>query len=277
MLRLRSFAASTCRIARRADRCRALHSAASRRPRVLRGRAPRTTVARRARDRWRVFGALAAVSLLLASGVRGGGRVAGAAVFGARARGARLRVRMIERRASDWERLTVAGDRVIVERVAAGAAERREFNRHWLRVEASTRRLRARAAAVRCAAAASDGNSATRCRPRRARQSPGSEALRRCAARRARRAHRDVRSTHSATVRHRGQHGSQATGAGTRPRSALADRALARGRARGRDWPAATLEWNFQPPVTPIARADRSTCTSTSSGSASSSSSACSA
>lgn len=42
---------------------------------------------------------------------------------------------IVERRARDWERLTVAGDRVIVERNVRGRSERREFNRWWLRVE----------------------------------------------------------------------------------------------------------------------------------------------
>ena len=43
-----------------------------------------------------------------------------------------------ERRAHDWERLTVRGDRVIVERMCAGRCERREWNRHWLRVSTRT-------------------------------------------------------------------------------------------------------------------------------------------
>jgi uncharacterized membrane protein len=42
---------------------------------------------------------------------------------------------LIGRRARDWERLVVRGDRVIVERSVRGAHERREFNRWWLRVE----------------------------------------------------------------------------------------------------------------------------------------------
>ena len=44
----------------------------------------------------------------------------------------------LERRARDWERLTVQGDRVIVERVHGGHLDRREWNRHWLRVETPT-------------------------------------------------------------------------------------------------------------------------------------------
>jgi uncharacterized membrane protein len=42
---------------------------------------------------------------------------------------------LMERHAEDWERLTVAGDRVVVERAKGGRHERREFNRYWLRVE----------------------------------------------------------------------------------------------------------------------------------------------
>ena len=41
----------------------------------------------------------------------------------------------VERRAGEWERVTVTGDRVIVERGARGRLDRREFNRWWLRVE----------------------------------------------------------------------------------------------------------------------------------------------
>jgi uncharacterized membrane protein len=41
----------------------------------------------------------------------------------------------MERRAGEWERVTVAGDRVIVERARRGRLARREFNRWWLRVE----------------------------------------------------------------------------------------------------------------------------------------------
>jgi uncharacterized membrane protein len=41
----------------------------------------------------------------------------------------------IERRSGDWERLTVAGDRVFVERTSGGQFSMREWNRAWLRVE----------------------------------------------------------------------------------------------------------------------------------------------
>src|SRR5271157_5403760 len=43
--------------------------------------------------------------------------------------------RWIERHASDWERVSVCGDRVIVERERAGVRMRQEFNRYWARVE----------------------------------------------------------------------------------------------------------------------------------------------
>ena len=41
---------------------------------------------------------------------------------------------VLERRSGDCERLAIAGDRVIVDRVRAGRRERREYNRFWLRV-----------------------------------------------------------------------------------------------------------------------------------------------
>lgn len=41
----------------------------------------------------------------------------------------------VERRSRDWERLTVAGDRVFVERAVGGRFSMREWNRAWLRVE----------------------------------------------------------------------------------------------------------------------------------------------
>ena len=93
------------------------------------------------RVRWRIFGALAAVNLTLAAAFVAVGAwlvlpysiielVVLACAF-----------RFIERRASFWERLTIAGDRVIVERAAGGAPERREWNRKWLRVETTAARF----------------------------------------------------------------------------------------------------------------------------------------
>jgi len=43
--------------------------------------------------------------------------------------------RWIDRHATDWERVSVCGDRVIVERERAGVRMRQEFNRYWARVE----------------------------------------------------------------------------------------------------------------------------------------------
>lgn len=82
-----------------------------------------------------MFGALAGPSLLVAAGCAAVGAwpvlpfsiieivlLAGAFLW-------------IDRHAGDWERLVVAGDRVIVERREGGRQGRREFNRCWLRVE----------------------------------------------------------------------------------------------------------------------------------------------
>jgi len=44
----------------------------------------------------------------------------------------------LERRAREWERLTVEGDRVIVERARAGRVERQDWNRRWVRVETTS-------------------------------------------------------------------------------------------------------------------------------------------
>jgi uncharacterized membrane protein len=46
----------------------------------------------------------------------------------------------LERRARDFERLTVEGDRVIVERVRGGKVDRHEWNRRWLRIETTAGR-----------------------------------------------------------------------------------------------------------------------------------------
>jgi uncharacterized membrane protein len=87
------------------------------------------------RWRWRLFGSLCGVSFGLALGF---------AAFGAwlvlpysALEMAVLFVAFlwIDRHASDWERVTVCGDRVIVEREQGGVQSRREFNRYWTRVE----------------------------------------------------------------------------------------------------------------------------------------------
>ena len=88
-----------------------------------------------AKTRWRIFGLLATVSLTLAIAFAAAGAwmvlpysvlelgiLAGAFHY-------------IERRAMEWERLTVSGDRVIVERCNGSTRERREWNRPWVRAE----------------------------------------------------------------------------------------------------------------------------------------------
>ena len=87
------------------------------------------------RPRWQVFGALAAVSLVLAAAfaVVGAWPVLPYSLLEIVLLGGAFYV--VERRAEDWERLTIAGDRVVVEQVAGGKRERHEFNRYWLRVE----------------------------------------------------------------------------------------------------------------------------------------------
>ena len=44
-----------------------------------------------------------------------------------------------ERRMADWERITICGDRVIVESERSGVRTQRVFNRQWLRVELEER------------------------------------------------------------------------------------------------------------------------------------------
>jgi uncharacterized membrane protein len=87
------------------------------------------------RPRWQVFGALAAVSLALAAAfaVVGAWPVLPYSVLEIALLGCAFYY--FERRAGDWERLTIAGDRVVVEQVAGGKRGRHEFNRYWLRVE----------------------------------------------------------------------------------------------------------------------------------------------
>jgi uncharacterized membrane protein len=66
----------------------------------------------------------------------------------------------VERRAGEWERVTVAGDRVIVERARRGRTDRREFNRRWLRVELHEARAREPQLLLRYAGEAMDFGSA---------------------------------------------------------------------------------------------------------------------
>ena len=94
-----------------------------------------------ARSRWAVFGAIASFSLLLAGAfvMAGAWPVLPYSVLELTVLG--LAFRYVERRATCWERLTIAGDRVTVERGAGGAVTRREWNRRWLRVETTAARF----------------------------------------------------------------------------------------------------------------------------------------
>jgi uncharacterized membrane protein len=87
------------------------------------------------RARWTLFASLCAVSFGLALGF---------AAFGAwmvlpysATEMALLYAawRWFERHTGDWERVTVTGDRVIMERQSGGVRTRREFNRCWTRLE----------------------------------------------------------------------------------------------------------------------------------------------
>jgi uncharacterized membrane protein len=85
--------------------------------------------------RWRLFASLCVVSFGLALGFAALGAwmvlpysVLEMAVL-------YLAFRWFERHASDWERVSICGDRVILERDRAGVYTRREFNRFWARVE----------------------------------------------------------------------------------------------------------------------------------------------
>lgn len=86
------------------------------------------------RQRWVFFGILAGCSLGagLAVAVLGGWPVLPYSVLEIGVLAAAFWY--VERRSRDWERLTVAADRVIVERERNGRSEMREFNRHWVQV-----------------------------------------------------------------------------------------------------------------------------------------------
>ncbi|MEO8486232.1 MAG: DUF2244 domain-containing protein [Betaproteobacteria bacterium] len=99
-----------------------------------------TVVARRnaslaPRQRWTVYGALAAGSLAMAFGFAAGGVWPVLPYSLLELLGLAAAFLWIERRAADCDRLTLDGDRVLVEHERAGHATRRELSRHWLRVE----------------------------------------------------------------------------------------------------------------------------------------------
>ena len=86
-------------------------------------------------QRWVMFGILAGISLSLAVAFAlvGAWPVLPYSVVEIGMLG--LAFWLVDRRADDWERLSVAGDRVLIERQRRGQREQREFNRCWLRVE----------------------------------------------------------------------------------------------------------------------------------------------
>ncbi len=92
-----------------------------------------------ARERWAVFAALATVSLTLAAGFAAVGAWLVAPYTALEVAVLAWAFRQLERRAADWERLIVSGDRLIVERCRDGAKSRREWNRYWVQVELAER------------------------------------------------------------------------------------------------------------------------------------------
>ena len=87
------------------------------------------------RRRWQVFAALATASLALATvfAVAGAWPVLAYSLLEVGALACAFA--WWDRHAEDWERLVIAGDSVIVERHVGRKTERREFDRHRLRVE----------------------------------------------------------------------------------------------------------------------------------------------
>jgi uncharacterized membrane protein len=87
------------------------------------------------RWRWRVFASLCIVSFGLALGFAALGAWMVLPYSTLEMAMLYLAFRWIERHAADWERVSICGDRVIIERELAGMRTRREFNRYWTRVE----------------------------------------------------------------------------------------------------------------------------------------------
>jgi len=84
---------------------------------------------------WRFFGSLCVVSFGLALGFAAFGAWMVLPYSALEMTVVYLAFRWFERHATDWERLSVSGDRVVVERECAGVRSRREFNRFWVRIE----------------------------------------------------------------------------------------------------------------------------------------------
>ena len=87
------------------------------------------------RWRWRVYASLCIVSFGLALGFAAFGAWMVLPYSALEMAVLYLAFRWMERHAADWERISICGDHVIVERERAGTRTRREFNRYWARVE----------------------------------------------------------------------------------------------------------------------------------------------
>jgi uncharacterized membrane protein len=87
------------------------------------------------RWRWRVFASFCVLSFALALGFAAFGAWMVLPYSALEMAVLYLAFRWFERRAADWERVSVCGDQVIVERECAGVRSRHEFNRYWVRVE----------------------------------------------------------------------------------------------------------------------------------------------
>jgi uncharacterized membrane protein len=87
------------------------------------------------RWRWRLFASLCAVSFGLALAFAAFGAWLVLPYSALEMLVLYVAFRWIDRHATDWERVSVAGDRVTVERERGGVLAREEFNRYWTRVE----------------------------------------------------------------------------------------------------------------------------------------------
>jgi uncharacterized membrane protein len=88
------------------------------------------------RGRWQIFAALCTVSFGLALGFAAFGAWLVLPYSALEMLVLYLAFRWIGRHAADWERVSIRGDRVLIERQRAGILTRHEFNRCWTRLEA---------------------------------------------------------------------------------------------------------------------------------------------
>lgn len=93
------------------------------------------------RRRWTAFALLASVSLIVALSFAVAGAWAVLPFSVVELAGLAAAFAIVERRARNWERLTVAGNLVFVESSVGGRRQAREFNRRWLQVEVRRRGL----------------------------------------------------------------------------------------------------------------------------------------